>query len=240
MDSVLLGPPPRTPSRATSAGPSPPHRSSMEDADSSVTRKRPRLDSGDRAHRSMSAEAPRASVELGQPTPSKGGLGGTQRTTSQELIDLSSPNRTPSKVTINVRDPIRNGRADDVIRQTNSLDLPEASDELLNVAPDSDQPNAISISSSPGRSPEIEVAEVEDMDEDMGGTKWRPLVSLVGGEGSHEALLDSFPFVLEGSTLTEALDFIAQAFEKGNLIQHYGSSYTLLTLAQSLLVMAVC
>ena len=218
MESVLLGPP-RTPSRATSAGPSPSQRSSMEDADSSVTRKRPRLDSGDRAYRSMSAEALRAIAEPGHSTPSKGELGHIHRSPSQEPDYLSPPNRTPSKVTINVRDPTRNGRGDDVQPQTNTLDLPQTADRFVERGPDSDPPNAISISSSPTQSPEIEVAEVEDMDEDTGDTKWRPLVSVVGGEGSHEALLDSFPFALESNTLMEALTFIAQAFEKGNIMQ---------------------
>lgn len=219
MEPVLLGPP-RTPSRATSAGPSPSQRSSMEDADSSVTRKRPRLDSGDRAYRSMSAEALHATAEPGRSAPSKGELGDIQHSTFQEPDYLSPPNRTPSKVTINVRDPTRNGRSDDVQRRTNTLDLPETADKFVEREPDSDPPNAISISSSPTRSPEIEVAEVEDMDEDTGDTKWRPLVSVVGGEGSHEALLDSFPFALESNNLMEALAFIAQAFEKGKTMQH--------------------
>src|SRR6266702_2284878 len=40
----------------TSGTSSPPRRDSMEDADSTLTRKRPRLDSGSRATRSMSAD----------------------------------------------------------------------------------------------------------------------------------------------------------------------------------------
>lgn len=191
----------------------------MDDADASVTRKRPRLDSGDRAYRSMSAEAPRATAEPGHLTPSKGGLEGVQSPTSQEPDCLSPPRRTPSKVTINVREPTRNRRGDDVQRQINTPDLPGTADTSLERASDSDLPNAISIHSSPTRSPEIEVAEVEDMDEDTVDTKWRPLVSVVGGEGSHEALLDSFPLALEANNLMEALSFIAQAFEKGNRMQ---------------------
>lgn len=193
----------------------------MDDADSSVTRKRPRLDSGDRAYRSMSAEASRATTEPGHSTPSKGELGDTQHATSQESDYLSPPNRTPSKVTINVRDPARNGREDDMQRQINTLDLPETAEKLLERGPDPDLPNATSITSSPTRSPEIEVAEVEDMDEDTSDTKWRPLVSVVGGEGSDEALLDAFPFALQNNTLMEALAFISQTFEKGTTMQYY-------------------
>lgn len=169
----------------------------------------------------MSAEALHATAEPGQSTPSTGERGNTQRSPSQEPDHLSPPNRTPSKVTINVRDPTRNERGDDVQPPANTLDLPETVDKFVERDPDSDPPNAISISSSSTRSPEIEVAEVEDMDEDTGDTKWRPLVSVVGGEGSHEALLDSFPFAPESNNLMQALAFIAQVFEKGNILQRF-------------------
>lgn len=79
---------------------------------------------------------------------------------------------------------------------------------------DSPSSNVISVSSSPTRSPEIEIAEVEDMNEEFGETRWRPLVSLVDAKDTQGALLDAFPFVDRTRDLRQTVALIAQAFEK--------------------------
>lgn len=222
MESVSVGSP-CTPSRATSAGPSPPRRNPMEDADSSVTRKRPRLDSGSLAHTSMSADRSTA-------TPS-----GTE--TSQDVLlpahddssslageqvnSLHGADRTPSKVTINVRD--RGQRSSPPLPVTNGAGVAssrgrgDSSVSRRAGSPrkdDSPSSNVISVSSSPTRSPEIEIAEVEDMNEEFGETRWRPLVSLVDAKDTQGALLDAFPFLDRTRDLRQTVALIAQAFEK--------------------------
>ena len=214
---------PRTPNRATSEGPSAPTRNSMEDADSSVTRKRPRLDSGDRSYRSMSADGvlPASTAsELGEFLPTAGEDGRDQGhpPSSGDNPSKHSLNGTPSKVTINVRDklsqtsPSRPSMA--TTGSSQSDDLPQSSQAASsNIT--STPPRAISLSSSPARSPEIEVAEIEDMDDDPRHTKWKPMVSLTNVEDLQISLLDSFPGADKFPEHRQAIAYLAQALEKG-------------------------
>ena len=232
---------PRTPNRATSEGPSPPSRNPMEDADSSVTRKRPRLDSGDRAHRSMSADRilpTRASVEHGQLLPAADG-------DAQDKASLATTNgsqqysldRTPSKVTINVRDS--NLDSSPLQQHSSHVAAPVRPDDPPSSSQATSSPNVedatsgpISATSSPAQSPEIEVAEIEDMDEDPGQTKWRPLVSVVDAGDIQATLLDSFPYAHRFTTHRQAAAHIAQVFEKGGSPPGYNYHYPELTVAR--------
>ena len=220
MEIVSLGAP-STPARASSTRPSPPRRFLMDDSDSSLTRKRPRLDSGDRSYRSMSADElannpSRNTLRHSPSTPARY-VSTTQGETDRDA--LPSVSGTPSKVTINVRDPPPN----------NSLPLPTGSSEVADVIQekselpksnriedpnevDAASPDVISVSSSASRSPEIEVAEIEDMSEDPGETRWRSL-----GEATEiqRTLLQRFPFAASTHHPRQAIDAINMAFDKG-------------------------
>ena len=217
MESSSLDPP-RTPVPGPSEGPTPPPRNSMEDADSSKTRKRPRLDSGDRAYRSMSAEpssttvadmagserehfSPTKSEEIqGSDSTPQDGLGGT---TVQQL------DGTPSKVTINVRDqniassPTRSVtlEADSAryeITENSPVQNPVMSSDKYGSSP----PQLNAPSPSVMGSPEIEVAEPEDIDGHAGPTVWmRPRKSFLDLEDFQESLLNRFPLMDESLTV---------------------------------------
>ena len=229
MDSVLnrLA---STPLRAKSAG----AREPMEDTDASGTRKRPRLDSGDRAYRSMSADT------LGD-TPTDSGLikapttpphAQTLSQTSETAGGLPSMSLTPNKeVTINVREPntmtsptqtsahvggtpsLRGGGGgDDVPSRPN--DPPNNSNSSLS--------NVISVTSSPSspsHSPEIEVAEIEDMNDEPGETRWKSLISatsLMDAKDIQQSVLEEFPYLGErGRNIRKTINALAQIFEKG-------------------------
>ena len=229
--------PPRTPTRAVSSEPCLARRDSMEDADSSVTRKRPRLDSGARTYRSMSADK----VVVGG-----GGDGGHDdppslpphrrsleparlRTPSPPPQQLPSIHRTPSRVTINVRTPARsspNANSTAAPEPASAGPPPEAESSLaVDMEKDMEQEantggngsRAISISSS-AQSPEIEVAEVEDMDQDPNETRWTSVVNITGTDGTLQTLLDAFPLLERYSSLRDSVSHIAQIFEKGKRI----------------------
>jgi ubiquitin carboxyl-terminal hydrolase 34 len=90
---------------------------------------------------------------------------------------------------------------------------------------------AISITSSPAQSPEIEVAEVEDMDQDPSTSNWRSLEDALRAPeepdvvGIHEeiALADSFPRFRRNLDLREAVEEFAETIEKGELPSILGS-----------------
>ena len=203
----------------------------MEDTDASGTRKRPRLDSGDRAYRSMSAD------RLGD-TPTDAGLVKAPTTpshahissqTSETAGGLPSMSLTPSKeVTINVREPstmtsptqtsahvggtpsLRGGGGGD--------DVPSRPNDPPNKS-NSSPSNVISVTSSPPRSPEIEVAEIEDMNDEPGETRWKSLISatsLMDAKDIQQSVLEEFPYLGErGRSLRKTINALAQIFEKG-------------------------
>lgn len=232
MDSSLTRLP-VTQTRAKSVGPSSLHRDLMEDADPSCTRKRPRLDSGDRAHRSMSADP------LGV-TPSDAGVAKLPATSSDgqpvsqssEAADGPPPLAlTPSKVTINVREPATNNSP---IRQTPHTNVVPSirggggGDEYVANHPSfstnvsSPVAKAISVSSSPPHSPEIEVAEIEDMNDSTGETTWKSLANATTTTSAkevkaiHALLLDQFPHSSgqTGAALKQTVTLIAAALQK--------------------------
>lgn len=222
MESVTIGSP-FTPNRATSAGHSPPRRSSMEDADSSVTRKRPRLDSGDRAVRSMSADRvtaiPRSSEHTTVPA-----VANKDKALNHDMNEKAAApfyDRTASKVTINVRDPAQNGLSS--ITVANGAHVPITADKDEKPASnqtsipgkvETEQPDIISVASTPTRSPEIEVAEVEDINQEPGETKWRSLTHVMDGKDVQDALLSKFPYIEGNRDLRNTVLLISQALEK--------------------------
>lgn len=214
MESSSLGLS-RPPNRATSEGPSPPPRNSMEDADSSVTRKRPRLDSGDRAYRSMSADGvlstpPRAEPRKLLPHPTDEDQGDLSDE-SPGTASTHTLNGIPSKVTINVRDPILTGSPP----PPHAHDSPDiALDDQPGLSPSrsiinlSSSPPVMITVSSPPCSPEIEVAELEDFEGHSGPTVWRASVGNMSAEELQSRLLDDFPLVTHRRNAYEAIGLL--------------------------------
>ena len=222
MELVSIGPV-RTPTRANSAGPSPPRRNSMEDADSSVTRKRPRLDSGDRTRRSMSAD--RIYPIPSEPSNARASLTPPRGNASPKHTGIASispsADRTPSKVTINVRDPaphisptppIANGAH--LSTTSDKQDIPTSNQTESSTRINSMSSDVVSVTSTPARSPEIEVAEVEDMNQESGETRWRPLARLIDAKETQGALLDLFPYGHRQTNLRHTVTLLGNAFEK--------------------------
>jgi len=195
----------------------------MEDADSSVTRKRPRLDSGDRAYRSMSAEGALSTPPNAEP----GKLLPRSNDEDQLSVSDESPgtasthtlNGTPSKVTINVRDPISMGSPP----QPGAHDLPDLavdgqresspSHSIINVS--SSPPVITTVSSSPPCSPEIEVAELEDIDGHTGPTVWRASHGNMSAEELQTHLLDEFPLVKQYRNAFQAVGVLVNHTNSG-------------------------
>ena len=222
MESSSIGLP-HTPTRANSAGPSPPRRNLMEDADSSVTRKRPRLDSGERTRRSMSADPLTSAASTLEPsfTPRRGE---TLPAAARENAAPAPIDRTPSKVTINVRDSVQSGSAFVPVTNGTHVSVSSERGEPLNpsqieptVRIKSQSSDVVSVASTPTRSPEIEVAEVEDINEEPGQTKWRPLTNVMDGKDLQEALMKKFPYSGGARDVRDTIRLLANAFEKRKL-----------------------
>lgn len=217
---------PSTRYRVVSAGP---RRSSMEDSDSSLTRKRPRLDSGSRPHRSMSADrimdaTPDYESDTPHPMSPRDIL--STKVTSQNST-TQAVDGTPSRVTINVKDPrfrapplmpTKHGgeKFDELDSYKDELansSEPEPSNKLVSLSP-----HMISPPSSPSRSPEIEVAEVEDMNQEPGNTRWRPLSDIADPVKIRDDLWAIFPCRAPSQNVLDAADELARHFHQGRII----------------------
>ena len=193
----------------------------MDDSDSSLTRKRPRLYSGDRSHRSMSADElsttpPHLTMNHSPSAPASTGHRDVNPGVNEAV---STPSQTPSKVTINVRDTGLGV----------SQQLPPVTDQIIDYAPqDSEQtrvelveaptnrdtpsPDVISVSSSSSRSPEIEVAEIEDMEDLPEETRWRTLREAADIQIT---VLEQFPYHAPGRHFWKSAEMVADCFENG-------------------------
>ncbi len=92
-----------------------------------------------------------------------------------------------------------------------------AGDQGIGDKMDASSPNVISVGSSPPQSPEIEVAEVEDMNDDSARTRWQPLARAATTlEARHvqRTLLSDFPFRQTKKGLRKTLTLIALTIEK--------------------------
>ncbi|EED21875.1 ubiquitin C-terminal hydrolase, putative [Talaromyces stipitatus ATCC 10500] len=208
------------PGAASPEDPTRPYDEQMEDIPPQITRKRPRLDSGADSRESMSTGESPVQQSASPRTPN-----------DQEL----SSSQTLSRVTINMKSPSQPGvsiqdissaeefpREEDGIElDTTDITIQQPEDTLMAGAQSS---TAISISSSPSRSPEIEVAEVEDMDQDPNTSRWRPLGEAVQEQSSAEivqvheqfSLADQFPKLRGNPDLRESLEETASIIEKGH------------------------
>lgn len=228
MDSSSLNPP-RTPVRASSRDVSPPQRNSMEDADSSVTRKRPRLDSGERAYQSMSAEPssprPGSSSEHDHNTfPSTPSLQHDENDT-RELKAETTEHRlsgTPSKVTINVKDSNLSCSSQGSTAAPGHGSRPQAESspqaEVLVGSENNASSPSTQWSPTPLGSPQIEVAAPEDMEGHMGPTVWlKPHEVQQEGNDLQEVLLSQFPHANNFDNLTACLEQHGCLLSQGRL-----------------------
>ncbi|EER45856.1 ubiquitin C-terminal hydrolase [Histoplasma capsulatum H143] len=209
----------------------------MEDTYTQATRKRPRLDSGNHSNESMTMSVP-------SPSSDSGHYGNDQLLSSGSLVppaatsvpepETPNPQRPSSRVTINMKSPtLHDDSASHTVEET-----PAVSDQLqseqseqqeqheqreqFQMSPDltSHAQTAISITSSPSRSPEIEVAEVEDMDQDPSTSNWRSLEDALREEPDlvhmHDevSLAESFPRLRQDCDVREAIEEIANYFER--------------------------
>lgn len=225
MDPAII-PQSSTPTRARSLEPSAVHGESMDDLDASNTRKRPRLDSGERSYRSMSADRLQSSVPSHETTktplsPPNDPARSPPSQPSQASAVSTAGSQTPSKVTINVRDPSAVSTAASSSRLEAATSPTVRAGYLLfegtSDAPDSNA--AVSAGSSPSHSPEIEVAEIEDMDTEPAHTRWRTLggPDIMQAKSIQDQLLYRFPLYDTFRSLTKAIDYHVNVFEKRKL-----------------------
>lgn len=216
-----------TPTRARSLGPQSQPRDPMEDNGSLSTRKRPRLDSGSRSYRSMSADQARStSVDRDRaaspPTPPKE-TAADPRLAANVQAPVSHI-LSPSKLPINLRDSSTSMSGVALSTPTketfSETQLPGA-DLPLSSMRGGDGPALQTESPSPTRSPEIEVAEIEDMDGEIMETRWRPLggVGLLEARNTQNELLMEFPYIESANNnLVKTVGIIGGVFEKSKLL----------------------
>lgn len=192
----------------------------MEDLASQTTRKRPRLDSGADSRESMSTEESPVQQPTSPKTPNDQELTSSQPLSSRVTINMKSPPQPGVTIQdISSVQEFPRGR-DGIELDSTNITIPQPEDTMMAGAQSS---TAISISSSPSRSPEIEVADVEDMDQDPNTSRWRPLEDAVQEQSSadivqvHEqfSLVDHFPKLHGNPDLRESLEETVSIIEKG-------------------------
>ncbi|KAJ6006478.1 hypothetical protein N7451_004422 [Penicillium sp. IBT 35674x] len=186
---------------------------SMEDPDPQATRKRPRLDSGTRVGESLSIDAC-----------------ATPPAAPASDMDVTPDSARPSKVTINVKSPTIDMTSEPTPLSTQPQPPPSATSPQPSTTDNTDMTpsNVISIASSPAQSPEIEVAELEDMDQDPNTSNWRPLEEALRGRAVSDvveveddpddplALIDIFPKLYDDEEARRTLQRIIIMVEKND------------------------
>ncbi|PGH13416.1 hypothetical protein AJ79_03695 [Helicocarpus griseus UAMH5409] len=209
----------------------------MEDSYTQSTRKRPRLDSGNHSHNSIPMSIPSPSSARANPDLAAN----DSPTSTAPAAEPQSPTQQhpSSRVTINMKSPtLPDGSASRPPTDTSPApsDLPPQDDSPATEkqpqivkdqkSPDvtTHTPTAISITSSPSHSPEIEVAEVEDMDQDPSTSNWRSLEDALRAPEEPEivrihdqvSLADSFPRLRQDTEFREAVEENSSFIERGN------------------------
>jgi ubiquitin carboxyl-terminal hydrolase 34 len=147
-------------------------------------------------------------------------------------MDVTPDSARPSKVTINVKSPFIDMAAEpenpSFTQSQNPYSPATTPQPSTTDNTDMTPSNVISIASSPTQSPEIEVAELEDMDQDPNTSSWRPLGEALRGHAVSDvvevddsddplALIDHFPIMYEGQSTEENLQRIIIMIEKRKL-----------------------
>lgn len=211
------------------------HDESMEDINLQSTRKRPRLDSGSGAYESWSTD------EMSGRTVSSGGGGGVAADQGEEEEEVEEEeeegegtSRPANRVTINTKSPMEKPSVSNldgpVVSSSSSTDPDPSSATAPAVAQPaevdarSSNPPSISLSPSPAQSPEIEVADVEDGDQDGNMSSWKPVGDVLRDRvtppevvqlHTQLSLTEAFPKIHENLGLRENLEEICTIIEKG-------------------------
>ncbi|KAI9374010.1 hypothetical protein BJX61DRAFT_541164 [Aspergillus egyptiacus] len=199
-----------TPPDATSTDTTRPPSDLMEDTDPHSTRKRPRLDSGSGICETLSAPN-ETSASASQPAPD-----------APAALDQGAPvpNRPASRMTINMKSPTT---ADNPPSSPEGTPSEEPNTEASAHHSSEQAPNVVSLSSSPTQSPEIEVAELEDMDQDPNTTSWKSLGEALRDPAMPDVvqfrepvyLPDTFPSLDQDREPRENLEDMCVIIEKG-------------------------
>lgn len=210
------------------------HDDSMEDTNRQSTRKRPRLDSGSGAHESWSTDE--MSGRTASSATATGGGGGVaaDQDEEEEEKEEEETSRPANRVTINTKSPTEKPSMSNFDGPAVSSSSPTDPDQSSATAPAvaqpaevdarSSNPTSISISSSPAQSPEIEVADVEDGDQDGNTSSWKPLGDALRDRvtppevvqlHTQLSLTEAFPKLHENLGLRENLEEICSIIEKG-------------------------
>ena len=214
-------------------------RDSVEDADPTLTRKRQRLEmpletDARRDDAVLAPSSPPSSPPTAQthPTPDSVRDPSPPPQSPSQMTRLGRPGlaRTPSKVTINVRGP-RPPTAGEMAQPSpvseRGREEPASSSATGGPAEPSastteDTSGPFSPASSSARSPEVEIAEVEEMDQDYAVTEWDPLGGGVLETEAPAALMEKFPFYIKGCEMRELVAHLARTMEKGGSVAALG------------------
>lgn len=213
---------------AVSPEPARSYGESMEDAVPQTTRKRPRLDSGSGSRETMSTDHSPAA----HPTPELAAASSAAVSAADNDEEAQASLRPASRVTINMKSPSLPGTTDSPVETqpeqssgdpAHSSGRPPIPSGASSTEAGAQSSTAISISSSPAQSPEIEVAEVEDIDQDPHTSNWRPLGEALRDHTSadviqlHEplSLTESFPKLRGNLDPRESVEEIVNMIEKG-------------------------
>jgi ubiquitin carboxyl-terminal hydrolase 34 len=214
---------------------------SLEASSSQQDRKRPRLDSGN----NDGLRSEEALTDSGFPEPSishsspqKKADGGACRSNSSSPVPSAmepSSNGPLSRVTINTRS-VTNNTADplesseDLSQDVSTSEKsPGAAGTPVDSTSGTDMvlppPDTISIHSSPSQSPEIQIAVVEDIDQDPSETNWTPVTRLTDSlllqeQANPYYVSRTFPYAHQGTEgfMQELLSEISKIFVQGLLI----------------------
>ncbi|KAF2100491.1 hypothetical protein NA57DRAFT_54575 [Rhizodiscina lignyota] len=219
-------PPPTTvhSSRAPSSEPSLPRRDLEEDADTSVTRKRPRLDSGDRATRSMSADRILSMSTKPEPQHSADANSVEHHQNSTNAED------TPSKLTITVR-PHLTSPSNETITDTslsagnnhNGLPTPPDAMNIDTMTPSTPTKEPHDMRDENARNDSLidemkSSPPVVEVDGSLDDGVSAPIVTMDNEEYlSPAALLGSFPFRQPHETYIQAAKNVTEMMQSGTL-----------------------
>jgi hypothetical protein len=211
----------------------------MADADHSVKRKRPRLDSGERAHRSMSADPSLPALSSSELTKLQLHSNPASSDAAQpDLASLKPQIGTPSKVTLNLRDPALavsptlppaaddGGMAASSSQHSPTPTHPPAIPEDRSSSPvPAAAAAAAAASPSPMGSPQIEIAEPEDIDGHDGPTVWMRPEDNFDLETFQNHEFSLFPFYKGGAAYQAAMeDILAHLKQRASTYQRAASS----------------
>jgi ubiquitin carboxyl-terminal hydrolase 34 len=176
---------------------------SLEESGSRQERKRPRLSSSNTDELSSEEALTDSGCPVPVIIPSKLPAAknpGSQTISSppdQSIKMPTSPNGLPSRVTINTRSSQMNQTTHQPSTPPQSPDITkglEHSTSSDNKSSDTESapeiiaapPDTVSISSSPSKSPEIQVAELEDIDQNPAETRWTPITRFSSNHNRQE------------------------------------------------------